>query len=53
MTPIPNATRRRLLAAFRFHCGGSPAESAALLTNYAVERGLSDPCRPPSGAFLE
>ena len=53
MTPIPNATRRRVISAFRFHCGLSPAESAALLTTYAVERGLSDPRRPPPGSALE
>ena len=53
MTPIPNVTRRRVISAFRFHCGRSPAESAALLTAYAVERGLSDPRRPPPGSALE
>lgn len=53
MTPIPNATRRRVISAFRFHCGRSPAESATLLTGYAVERGLSDPRRPPPGSALE
>jgi hypothetical protein len=53
MTPIPNETRRRVISAFRFHSGRSPAASAALLTAFAVERGLSDPRRAPPGAALE
>lgn len=53
MMPIPNATRRQVISAFRFHSGRSPAESSALLTAFAVERGLSSPRRPPPGAALE
>ncbi|AGA92389.1 hypothetical protein Thimo_3737 (plasmid) [Thioflavicoccus mobilis 8321] len=53
MTPIPNQTRRRVISAFRFHSQRSPAESAALLTSFAVKRGLSDPRRPPPGSALE
>jgi len=53
MTPIPNKTRRRVISAFRFHSQRSPAESAALLTSFAVKRGLSDPRRPPPGSALE
>jgi len=53
MTPIPNQTRRRVISAFRFHSQCSPAESAALLTSFAVKRGLSDPRRPPPGSALE
>lgn len=53
MTPVPNATRRQVISAFRFHSGRSPAESSALLTAFAVERGLSSPRRPPPGSALE
>jgi len=53
MTPVPNNTRRRVISAFRFHSGRSPAESSALLTAFAVERGLSSPRRPPPGSALE
>jgi len=53
MSPIPNDTRRRVISAFRFHSGRSPAESAALLTTFAIEQGLSDPRRPPPGSALE
>lgn len=53
MTPIPNQTRRRVISAFRFHSQRSPAESAALLTSFAVKRGISDPRRPPPGSALE
>jgi hypothetical protein len=53
MMPIPNETRRRVISAFRFHSGRSPAASAALLTAFAVERRLSHPRRPPPGSALE
>ena len=53
MMAIPNATRRRVISAFRFHCRRSPAEAAVLLTAFAVERGFSDPRRPPPGTALE
>jgi hypothetical protein len=53
MMPIPNATRRQVISAFRFHSRLSPAESAVLLTTFAVEQGLSDPRRPPPGSALE
>lgn len=53
MIPIPNDTRRRVISAFRFHSQRSPAESAALLTAFAIQNGLSDPRRPPPGSALE
>ncbi|MBK5938059.1 hypothetical protein [Halochromatium roseum] len=53
MTPIPNETRRRVISAFRFHSQRSPAESAVLLTTFAIQKGLSDPRRPPPGSALE
>ena len=53
MSPVPNTTRRRVISAFRFHCGLSPAETAALLVAFAVEQGFTDPRRPPPGAALE
>jgi hypothetical protein len=53
MMPIPNATRRQVISAFRFHSRRSPAEAAALLTTFAVAQGLSDPRRPPPGSALE
>jgi hypothetical protein len=53
MMPIPNATRRQVISAFRFHSHRSPAEAAALLTTFAVAQGLSDPRRPPPGSALE
>lgn len=53
MMPVPNAVRRRVISAFRFHCRLSPAEAAVLLTTFAVERGFSDPRRPPPGSALE
>ena len=49
--PIPNATRRQVISAFRFHSHLSPAEAAALLTTFAVTQGLSDPRRPPPGSL--
>lgn len=53
MMPVPNAVRRRVISAFRFHCRLSPAKAAVLLTTVAVERGFSDPRRPPPGSALE
>jgi hypothetical protein len=53
MTPVPNATRRCVISAFRFHSRLSPAEAAALLTRFAVAHGYSDPRRPPPGSALE
>ncbi len=53
MMPVPNAVRRRVISAFRFHSRLSPAEAAVLLTSFAVERGFSDSRRPPPGSALE
>jgi hypothetical protein len=53
MMPIPNATRRQVISAFRFHSQLSPAEAAALLTTFAVTHGLCDSRRPPPGSALE
>jgi hypothetical protein len=53
MTPVPNATRRRVISAFRFHSRRSPAEAAALLTSFAVERGFSQIRPAPPGAALQ
>jgi len=43
MTPIPNATCRRVISALRFHSRLSPAKSAALLTTFAVARVREPP----------
>ena len=53
MMPVPNSIRRRVTSAFRFHSRLSPANAAVLLTTVAVERGFSDPRRPPPGSAHE
>jgi hypothetical protein len=53
MMPIPNAIRRRVISAFRFHSRRSPAEAAVLLTTFAIEQGFSEHRRPPPGSALQ
>ena len=53
MMPVPNVVRRRVISAFSFHSRLSPAEATVLLMSFAVERGFSNPRRPPPGSALE